>query len=589
MTSSCLHNSSDPPREHLLHRLYAVQRQYRHISPQAMQQIADEFHLPLSQVASVVAFYAFFSTQPLGRFHILFSNCTSCGYLANGENLLQLLCKQLQTSPGKTRTDELVSIDETSCIGQCDHGASLLVNGIPIAGLNSEKIAQIAQLIATAIPLDAWPAHWFEIRDAVHRRELLLTTQPTPGSALRQALKQGIGRTLAAIRQSGLRGRGGAGFDTGTKWQLCRETPGDAHYVVCNADEGEPGTFKDRVLLRIYAEALFEGMALCAFVIGATRGFIYLRGEYRYLLPHLFTALNRHRDRGLLGVNILGHAGFDFDIDIVAGAGAYICGEESALIESLEGKPGIPRIRPPFPVTHGYLGQPTAVNNVETLIAATHIVAHGSDRFNSVGTPQSPGTKILSVSGDCHSPGIYEYPFGVRIQKILDDCGADDAQAVQIGGPAGKLIAPADFNRAIGFEDLSTSGSFLVFGQQRDLLTIHHNFAHFFAHESCGFCTPCRVGTQLLKNTLANIAAGRGSACDPKELQQLGQIIQRQSHCGLGHSAANHVLDGLQQFPQTFSSHLKQSFSARFDLDQSLASARQLTHRDDADAYLDNG
>lgn len=589
MSNSCLHNSSDPPREHLLHRLYTVQRRYRHISPQAMQQIADEFHLPLSQVASVVTFYAFFSTQPLGLFHILFSNCTSCGYLANGENLLQLLCKQLQTSPGKTRADGLVSIDETSCIGQCDHGASLLVNSVPIIGLNSEKIAQIAQLIATAIPLDAWPAQWFEIRDAVHRRELLLTTQPAPGSALRQALKQGIGETLAAIRQSGLRGRGGAGFDTGTKWQLCREAPGDARYVVCNADEGEPGTFKDRVLLRIHAEALFEGMALCAFVIGATRGFIYLRGEYRYLLPHLQAALNRHRDQGLLGGNILGHAGFDFDIDIVAGAGAYICGEESALIESLEGKPGIPRIRPPFPTTHGYLGQPTAVNNVETSIAAAHIVAHGSDRFNAAGTPESPGTKILSISGDCRSPGIYEYPFGVRIRQILGDCGAGDAQAVQIGGPAGKLIAPADFNRAIGFEDLSTGGSFLVFGQQRDLLTIHRNFAQFFAHESCGFCTPCRVGTQLLKNTLDNIAAGRGSACDLEELQQLGQIVQRQSHCGLGHSAANHVLDGLQQFPQTFSSHLKQSFSARFDLDQSLASARQLTHRSDPAAHLDNG
>jgi [NiFe] hydrogenase diaphorase moiety large subunit len=502
---------------------------------------------------------------------------------------MRMLCQLLQVTPGRTRADGLISIDETSCIGMCDQGASLLVNGLPVTGLNAEKLTQIAQRITTESPLADWSAEWFAVHDRIYQRNLLLMEQHAPGGALQTALAQGADRTLAVIQQSGLRGRGGAGFDTGKKWQLCRAAPGNAHYVVCNADEGEPGTFKDRLLLRDHADAMIEGMALCALVIGAKQGFVYLRGEYRYLLPHLHAVLDQRRSQGLLGQHILGYENFEFDIDIVVGAGAYICGEESALIESLEGKPGIPRIRPPFPVTHGYLGEPTIVNNVETFIAAAHIAAHGSAWFNSIGTEQSRGTKILSISGDCEKPGIYEYPFGVHIQKVLDDCDAQNTQAVQIGGPAGKLLGAADFNRTISFEDVSTGGSFLVFGQQRDLLTIHRNFAHFFAHESCGFCTPCRVGTQLLKNNLDKIAAGRGTTHDIEALRQLSHLIQHQSHCGLGHTAAHHVLDGLQQLPQTFSAPLQPHFTAQFDLDQALESARQATHRDDAAAHLDNG
>ncbi|SFE04641.1 NAD(P)H-dependent oxidoreductase subunit E [Nitrosomonas sp. Nm166] len=580
------HKYPDSRSGHLLHRLYALQEQFLHISPESVQQVAAEFNVPVSQVASVVEFYSFFYTQPRGRFHILFSNCTSCGYLLQEQNLMLMLCQQLQVTLGKTRQDGLISIDETSCIGMCDHGASLLVNGVPITGLNPDRIAQIARRIATETPVADWPTEWFAVHDTVHQRNLLLAEQFVSGSALQRAFDQGAESTLTAILQSGLRGRGGAGFDTGKKWQFCREAPGETRYVVCNADEGEPGTFKDRLLLHDHADALFEGMAVCAFIIGAEKGFVYLRGEYRYLLPHLHAALKGRRKQGLLEQHILGHAHFHFDIEIVVGAGAYICGEESALIESLEGKPGIPRIRPPFPVTHGYLNQPTVVNNVETLIAAAHITVHGSAWFKSVGTEKSSGSKILSVSGDCQLPGIYEYPFGVTIQQVLDDCGAQNARAVQIGGPAGRLIGAADFHHAISFEDVSTGGSFLVFGQQRDLLAIHCNFAHFFAHESCGFCVPCRVGTQLLKCHVDKIANGRGTAQDIAEMKQIGQLIERHSHCGLGHTAANHVLDGLQHFPQTFTANLQQHFTARFDLDQALEDARQITQRDAA-AHLD--
>lgn len=573
---------------HLLHILYALQQRLLHIPPEAVHEVTLHFGLPISQVESVVEFYSFFSGTPRGRYDILLSNCTSCGYKAGGANLLHLLCHRLRVVAGKTRADGLVSIDETSCIGMCDHGAAMLVNGTPITRLDADNIMRIADLIETGTPLANWPAEWFRIDDNVRNSGLLLNNNFAAGDAMRAMLARGDDATLAGITESGLRGRGGAGFSTGMKWKFCRDAQGAMHYVVCNADEGEPGTFKDRVLLHSHADAVFEGMTACASVIGAEQGFLYLRGEYRYLLPQLENVLALRRKLGLLGNNILGHSGFDFDIEIVVGAGAYICGEESALIESLEGKRGVPRNRPPFPVTHGYLGQPTVVNNVETFAAAAHIALRGSAWFRAAGTEKSAGSKILSVSGDCVAPGIYEYPFGVSIQQVLDDCGAKDVQAVQIGGPSGTLIDKTKFNHKLGFEDLPTGGSFMVFGQERDLLAVIRNFAHFFAHESCGFCTPCRVGTTLLKNGLDKISSGHGTRYDMDEMKRVGALIKRRSHCGLGQTAANPVLDGLQCFPQIFEQRLVHSnFEPNFNLDAALEEARQITHRDDAEAHLE--
>ena len=573
---------------HLLHVLHELQHRFLHISPEAVIEVASFLDLPPSQVESAVEFYSFFSTVPHGRFDILLSNCTSCGYTANGQDLLQLLCDRLHVLTGKTRDDGLVSVDETSCIGMCDHGASLLVNGRPVTGLDAVKIMRIAELIETGTPFENWPAEWFDISDSIRKIGLLLSEDITAGNGLRESLMRGIDGTLEEITQSGLRGRGGAGFSTGMKWKFCAEAEGSAHYVICNADEGEPGTFKDRILLQSHADAIFEGMTTCAYAIGAELGFLYLRGEYRYLSPHLEAVLARRREQGLLGSSILGRSGFNFDIEIVVGAGAYICGEESALIESLEGKRGVPRNRPPFPVTHGYLGQPTVLNNVETFVAAAHIAQNGSAWFRTTGTMKSPGSKLLSVSGDCAYPGIYEYPFGVSIKQVLDDCGAEDVQAVQIGGPAGTLIGRSGYKRIIGFEDLSTGGSFMVFGRKRDLLDIIVNFSRFFAHESCGFCTPCRVGTTLLKNAMNKIAKGQGTQYDLDEMERIGTLIKRRSHCGLGQTAANPILNGLQRFPQIFRQRLARGdFEPSFDLDAALEEARQITHRDDAAAHLE--
>ena len=307
-----------------------------------------------------------------------------------------------------------------------------------------------------------------------------------------------------------LRGRGGAGFSTAIKWKFCSEENDSERYVVCNADEGEPGTFKDRVLLNSYAHQVFEGMTVCAAIIGSEQGFLYLRGEYLHLYHPLQKVLQQRREQGLLGKDVL-NQGFGFDIEIRLGAGAYICGEESALIESLEGKRGIPQNRPPYPVSQGYLNKPTVVNNVETFFAASKIAVVGGKQFADLGTKKSKGTKILSISGDCSKPGIYEYPFGTLISQILTDCGAEEVLGIQVGGPSGTFISNQEFDRKLAFEDLATGGSFIIFNKSRDILELVKNFTHFFADESCGFCTPCRVGTSLLKKQFDKIVGGHGS------------------------------------------------------------------------------
>jgi [NiFe] hydrogenase diaphorase moiety large subunit len=469
----------------------------------------------------------------------------------------------------------------------CDQGPALLVNGWTITRLDENRIDSIAELIESETAVDQWPEEFFQLEDNIQRRDILLSDDSNNGDALRSLIDKGDETILEQIESSGLRGRGGAGFKTGMKWRFCKQSQADQHYVVCNADEGEPGTFKDRVLLNAYADEVFEGMTVCAGVIGASKGYLYLRGEYRYLRAPLEQVLQKRRDANLLGKSILGKNGFDFDIEIHMGAGAYICGEESSLIESLEGKRGIPRKRPPFPVTHGYQNKPTVVNNVETFMAAALITIHGADWFRSVGTEESSGTKLLSISGDCEKPGIYEYPFGVSIQDILKDCGAADTQAVQIAGAAGFTVPATEFERCIAFEDISTGGSFMVFNQQRDLLDMVKNFAHFFVHESCGFCTPCRVGSSLMKDLVDKAHSGHAGQYDLDEMRKIGQLMRSASHCGLGTTAPNPVLDTLNKFPQIYEKRMKHtSYEPAFDLDAALQDARDITGRDDAGAHI---
>ena len=572
---------------YLLQILREVQEGCDWIPPEAIDRLQEVMRLPRTKIEGVAGFYSFLYTSPRGKYRVLFSDNVTDRMLGNME-LLEQMCGELWVERGKTSEDGLVSVDTTSCTGMCDQGPAMLVNNLAITRLTTERVSAICDLIRRGAPVAEWPAEYFHVDDNVRREDVMLASEPDPGRALTAALARGADGLLAEILGSNLRGRGGAGFATGLKWQACRNAQGNAHYVVCNADEGEPGTFKDRVLLTSYADRVLAGMTLAAFVVGAKRGFLYLRGEYRYLLDHLNAVLARRRRRNLLGERILGRGGFDFDIEIHLGAGAYVCGEESALIESLEGKRGTPRNRPPFPVTNGNLGEPTLVNNVETFAACAQIAQKGGAWYAGLGTEKSAGTKILCVSGDCSRPGIYEYPFGVTVRQVLEDCGAADTQAVQISGPSGICVPAHEFDRRIAFEDLPTAGAFMIFDHRRDLFEVARNFVHFFAHESCGFCTPCRVGTSLLKNMMDKLANGHGSPYDFAEIERMNRILQAMSHCGLGHSACNPVLDTIAKFRPAYERRLEHDeFRPAFDLDRALTAARQLTGRDDAEAHFD--
>jgi [NiFe] hydrogenase diaphorase moiety large subunit len=575
----------------LVQILREIQEQLSWLSPATLTHIAESIGWPRAQVSGTAAFYSFFHTRQRGKYCVLWSDNITDRMLGNAE-LMDAMCKKLWLEPGRVSEDGLVSVNTTSCTGMCDQGPAVLVNYRAIPQMTQARLGEMVGLIREQVPVSDWPAEWFAVEDNIRRKDILLGHTLNNGQALRAALERGPQAMLDEIKAGKLRGRGGAGFSTGLKWEACRNAAGNgpnaAHYVVCNADEGEPGTFKDRVLLNSYADLVFEGMTIAGYVVGAKKGLLYLRGEYRYLLEPLESALAARRSAGLLGANILGK-GFEFDIEIHLGAGAYICGEESALIESLEGKPGRPRIRPPFPVTRGYLDQPTTVNNVETLAAASLIAAHGGAWYAGHGTEKSAGSKILSVSGDCERPGIYEYPYGTTVRQVLDDCGATDTQAVQISGPSGICVSSEEFARRIAFEDLPTAGAFMVFDDTRDMFEVARNFAHFFAHESCGFCTPCRVGTTLVRNMMDKISLGHGSPYDINELFKLHRVMQGASHCGLGNSACNPVFDTLNKFRPAYERRLKSlDYEPAFDLDAALSQARQMTGRDDAAAHLSN-
>jgi len=368
------------------------------------------------------------------------------------------------------------------------------------------------------------------------------------GDGLKKALKMSPEQIIGLITESGLKGRGGAGFPTDFKWQLAAAVKDDLKYVVCNADEGEPGTFKDRVILTEFADLMFDGMTIGARAIGACRGIVYLRGEYTYLRSFLQSKLAQRRGKGLLGTNILGTEGFNFNIEIRMGAGAYVCGEETALIESLEGQRGEPRNRPPFPVNTGFMGHPTIVNNVETFTWVPCIVTKGATWFHDIGTEKSTGLKMFSVSGDCGKHGVFEFPMGITLKELLEKVGGTGAKAVQAGGASGHCVPAREFDRTIAFEDVPTGGSIIVIGPDRDMLTVAKNFMEFFVDESCGQCTPCREGNAKLLEGIELLRKGRCSMKYLRELCALGETMQIASKCGLGQSSPNAFLSIVSNF-----------------------------------------
>jgi [NiFe] hydrogenase diaphorase moiety large subunit len=383
----------------------------------------------------------------------------------------------------------------------------------------------------------------------IKRREgKILFSEYSSGEGVRKALSLSRDDILFEVKDSNLKGRGGAGFPVSTKWMLAAAALSEKKYIICNADEGEPGTFKDRVLLVEYPELVFEGMIIAAYAIGAQYGIVYLRGEYEYIRKSLEDFLEQMRNDNLLGKNIIGKEGFNFDIKIHLGSAAYVCGEETALIESLEGNRGEARNRPPYPVNTGFQGMPTSVNNVETLSCIPHIILKGGEWFKEFGTEKSSGTKLFSVSGDCEKPDVYEWEWGITVNELLEKVGAKNTKAVQIGGASGICLPKSQFDRKIAYEDISTGGSIIIFDQNRDMLKVLKNFMEFFVEESCGQCTPCRIGNTKLLEGVEMIENENYTFAYLDKLKDLGKTMQVASKCGLGQSSPNSFISILENF-----------------------------------------
>lgn len=578
-------------RSRLMDIAQETQRRLGHVSDAAIRAIAAGLGIRAVEVEDAVSFYAFLNRRPKGRFHIRLSN-TPVSRIKGAAAVAAAFAAATGAEPGGTSADGEFTLDWTSDIGMADQEPAALVNGTVLTELAPGDVAAIVAALRahhgdSAGPLFPGPDVGQAALPKAKVGASLALAGPVifggnaaPSAGLFAALDRAPADVIAEIAKAKLRGRGGAGFPTGLKWKLCRQSISEAHHVVCNADEGEPGTFKDRVLLTQLPDVVFDGMTIAAHALGARHGLVYLRGEYAYLWDDLQAVLAARRRRGLLGTNACGCDGFDFDIRIQLGAGAYVCGEESSLIESLEGKRGAPRDRPPFPTDRGYLGQPTAVDNVETFACVTRIMEQGAEWFAGFGTRESTGTKLLSVSGDCPRPGVYEVPFGVTVNGLLDLCGAPQAGFVQVGGPSGQAVAPKDFGRQIAFEDLSTGGSIMVFAADRDVLDIAGQFASFFAEESCGWCTPCRVGTTLLKKGMAKLCGDGATLADIAAMEALATTVTRMSRCGLGQTAANPILSTMRNFPQAYEARLRpEPFLPRVTLADALAEAVEVQGR----------
>jgi len=523
--------------------LNELQDEYGEVGEDLMEELAHSLGIHPTEVEGVYSFYSFLNKKN-GKHIIRLCQTISCD-LKGKKRLEKQLINELGIGFGETTKDGLFSLEYCNCLGMCDRGPVLMVDKKLISKVKSSDIPSIINACKNN-NLD----EKFEntIISNVQMEGPLLKGKFEDGEVIKKVVKKSSDKLLGEIEAANLRGRGGAGFPTFFKWKLAYEQEKKPKYIVCNADEGEPGTFKDRYILHKHCNKVIEGMTIAAHIIKAERGFIYLRGEYFYLKEIIKKTIEDRRKTGLLGKDILGIEGFDFDIEIRMGAGAYICGEETALIESLEGKRGEPRNRPPYPVDTGFYDKPTIVNNVETFLDINLIFKNGVEFFKKYGTSKSTGTKFFSVSGDCEDEGIYELPFGITIEKLIERIGAKNIKAVQVGGAAGRCVKVGDFKNRIAFEAVPTGGSIILFNKDRDMLEVAQNFMDFFVDESCGQCTPCREGNRKLSDGLKLLKEGRCSITYLEELMDLAETIKISSKCGLGQSSPNAFISIIENF-----------------------------------------
>jgi len=576
----------------LMDMLWDIQRQQDYISDEAIASLAEGLAMSGDDVRETLTFYHFFHDQPFGKRKVYLCN-TTIAKLGNYNAVRTALEQEINTSFGSVDATGMFGLGDTSCIGLSDQEPAMMVDEVVFTKLTPEKVRQvITQLkqgksaveIANPAGTDSKNIAYVEAMVAENictESRVMFKADRDYKAILQKALKKLPEQIIDTITNANLRGRGGAGFPTGLKWRMGRDADGAEKYVICNADEGEPGTFKDRVLLSHSPKDLLLGMILAAYSIDSRNGIIYLRAEYWYLKDYLQHHIQDFRDQGLLGKKILG-TNLEFDIRIQMGAGAYVCGDETALIESCEGKRGTPRVKPPYPIQQGYLGMPTSVNNVETLAIASRIIEKGSDWFTDMGTDESTGTRLLSVSGDCDKPGIYEIEWGTTLNEVLQLVGATNPKAVQISGPAGDCLSVAkDGERKFCYSDLSCNGSLMIFDKSRDLLNVVKDFMEFFVEESCGICVPCRVGGVDLLHKIERVIDRRACQQDLDEITNWSKLLKGTSRCGLGTAAPNPILATLDKFPEIYQQKLaeqKGPLLSSFDIEEAM-SAHELAYK----------
>lgn len=573
----------------LMDILLDIQSEFRCVSHEAVALIAGKLHISEVDVIQTRSFYHFFTCRPVGKYAVYLNNSVVSCMMGMAE-VADEFSKQCGIGIGETTADGIISLHYTACIGMSDQEPAAIINNTVFTCLNRDKVKNIVAGIRNGKELkdlyneygdgnNANPLVRSMVKNNIRKAGPVVLDGYATGTGLAKALEMEPAAVIAEIKASNLRGRGGAGFPTGLKWDFCSREAG-VHYVLCNADEGEPGTFKDRVLLTERAEMLFEGMAIGGYAIGAKEGILYLRNEYSYLKEFLLNILKNMNEKNLLGKNILGK-GFSFDIRIQFGAGAYVCGEESALIESAEGKRGEPRNRPPFPVQKGYKNIPSIVNNVETFCSASRILEKGSGWYTELGTKESAGTKLLSISGDCSRPGVYEIEWGMSIKEMLEMVGASDVQAVQVAGPSGICLPPSQFDRKIALEDLPTGGSMIVIGEKRDILQdVVLNFMEFFADESCGSCVTCRSFNMILRNAVERVLEGHATRKDIDDMAAWGEICRKTTRCGLGQTSANPVATTIANFRHLYEKRVKDAdYHSSFDMHKAVAESCEVVGR----------
>jgi NADH-quinone oxidoreductase subunit F len=558
-------------RDELLPALWGLQEHVGWISPGAMNYVCERLSLPPAEVYGVATFYAMLSTEP--RPPRVVHVCDDLACRCAGSMDIEAVLEERFGPAGDLSADGSATWLRSPCLGQCDRAPAALVS---VASGHPEEhvVAPLSAAAALAL-LDGDAVDWDPVTRLPQHDDPGLVLLRRVGvvdpasldayrarggyAALREAIRLGPEGVLAELKASKLQGRGGAAFPTAVKWDAVARQPARPHYVICNADESEPGTFKDRVVIEGDPFAVIEAMTIAGFTVGAERGFVYLRGEYPQAHRILAAAIDEARERGFLGPDVMGE-GFAFDLEIRRGAGAYICGEETAIFNSIEGLRGEPRSKPPFPVVSGVFGKPTVINNVETLVNVLPIVIGGGEPFAAIGTEVSTGTKLFCVSGNVVRPGTYEVPFGTTLRQLLELAGGVPAgrslQAVLLGGAAGGFVGPGELDLPLTLEGARAakttlgSGVVLVMDDTVDLPGMLRRIAAFFRDESCGQCVPCRVGTVRQEELVARLAAGRpmGNVSDELALlRDLGQCMRDASICGLGQTASSAIESAVER------------------------------------------